>query len=171
MKSMQKAFSWLEVLLVLAIVVILAIVILPNFFGSSRAKDLTNTTLQIVGTVREAQSQSASQAQNTQWGIHFEHPSTPSQAPFYAIFRGTSYASGTVAGVYRLPPTLDYSSSTLPDGSYVDVVFSPISGIAIPSTTINLFVISNPSMSSTISISSVGEITVSPALPIEAPGS
>jgi len=150
----SRAFALLEAVIVMGILAAIALITLPSLFTGSHSADLTAATQQIIASAREAQSQSINQSSNTLWGIHFSNATnTP---PFYAIFAGSSYATGTVKSVYTLPSTLSYISSTLPTGSSVDVTFTPISGIASATTTIGIEVVAQPSLVSMITINAAG---------------
>ncbi|HVO28607.1 MAG TPA: hypothetical protein VMT81_01340 [Candidatus Paceibacterota bacterium] len=154
----RRAFTLVESIVTLALMVILAIVIAPSLLNGSHTNDLDNATEQITASTRDVQTKASSQAGGTAWGIHFANPTN--SAPYYAVFQGASYASGTVTSYERLPSTLGYVSSTLPLGGSVDITFSPISGAASASTTIGLYVLSQPSISSTITIASSGYIAM-----------
>lgn len=160
----NKAFSLIEMLVVIGIVAVIAVIALPSFFGGSHEADLSAATQQIVASARTAQSQAVNQTKDAQWGVYFSNATNT--APFYAVFNGSSYASGTVQDVYRLPSTVGFVSSTLPVGSSLSVTFSGISGAASASTTVKLYVISQPSLSSTISIAQTGVVAyVTPTAP------
>jgi sugar lactone lactonase YvrE/type II secretory pathway pseudopilin PulG len=153
-KNRSRAFALLEAVIVMGILAAIALITLPNLLAGSHSADLTATTQQILASAREAQSQSINQASNTPWGIHFANATNT--RPFYAIFVGNSYATGTVENVYALPSTLSYVSSTLSAGSSVDVIFTPISGIANATTTIGIEATAQPSLISIITISATG---------------
>jgi sugar lactone lactonase YvrE/Tfp pilus assembly protein FimT len=154
MNRKQRAFTLLEAVIVMGVLAVIALIILPNLLTNSHSADLTAITQQIVASAREAQSQSVSQSMNSPWGIHFSNATNT--RPFYAIFVGNSYATGTIKGVYTLPATLSYVSSTLPAGSSTDVTFSPISGIAGETATIGIEVVAQPSLVSIININAAG---------------
>ena len=160
-KPKGDGFSLVEVLVAVALMAALAAFIAPNLFSGSKFAELQSITREMVASAREAQSMSTSGAQGSAWGIHFDNPSNGT--PFYAIFIGNSYATGTVKDVYRLPASVAYVPSTLPVGTTRDVTFSNVSGVASVSTTIQLYVIAQPSLSSTIMITSLGNIAFADA--------
>jgi type II secretory pathway pseudopilin PulG len=149
----KTSFSLAEVLIVIAIVVVLGAVSTPFLIGRVATTDLGVTAQQMITLSREAQSRSASQDSNAQWGIHFENATQT--APFYALFRG-SYASTTAIGHYRLPADVGYVTSSIARGANKEIIFAKISGLPATSTAIQIYQISNPNNSSTISISANG---------------
>jgi sugar lactone lactonase YvrE/Tfp pilus assembly protein FimT len=157
---MRRGFTLLELGITLTIAVILGIIILPNLFGIGRQSDLNNTALQLRLRLDTARTDAIDQNQASSWGIHFLNPS--SGIPSYSVFKGNSYATGTVVGVYTFPSDISYASSTLASGASRDVVFLAPSGGASVSTTLTLIVTSNPAMSSSIAINLTGDISGGP---------
>jgi hypothetical protein len=90
--------------------------------------------------------------------VHFSNPSGTTS--FYALFQ-TSYSTATVVGgLYRLPPTVAFTTSTIASGATLDVIFSSLTGISSVSTSIGLYMPKqNTAFSSTISIASSGTVT------------
>ena len=154
---MRRGFTLIEMIITAAIVVILAAISLPGLLGGSQVSDLRSTSRALVASMRLAESQSVQEAQGMSWGIHLANPA--SSTPFYAVFSGTSYVTGTVASMYRLPSTVAFASSTLPIGSSTDVTFSVLSGLSSISTTFEFYLIAQPSLSSTISVASSGNVS------------
>lgn len=164
---MSKGFNLIELIVVLAVMALIAVFALPSFLGGARAADLNGATQDIVAALHQAQNQSAQELNNSQWGIHFNNPA--SGRPSYSLFMGGVYASGNVKGVYQLPPTLGFATATVPVDGSLDIIFSLLSGNVNAPATIKLYVISQPSLSSTIMISAPGRIaayTASTPLPI-----
>ncbi len=155
-KNMRKGFSLIEILVAVGIIAVVSLVVLPSFLGTSHQTVLNSAAQQIVSAVRESQSRSVSQTRGAQWGIHFDN--STNTAPFYAIFTGSSYGSGTTESHYQLPATIAFACSTLAPGSSMDVTFSPISGLASTPATIGIYAVSQPSLSSTITIAPTGVV-------------
>jgi prepilin-type N-terminal cleavage/methylation domain-containing protein len=167
---MRKGFTLIEALVVIAAMAIIAVFVIPNFLGGSHEADLNSTTQKIVSSLRQTQSQAADQTLGVQWGVHFAN--STNTTPFYAVFSGSSYASGTVQSVYTLPSTIAFMTSTLPIGSTEDVIFNTVSGASNMSTTIKLYVVSQPALSSTVVIGGIGQIagytpTTPPPIPTQ----
>lgn len=147
-------FTLTELLVVVGVIAVLAFVSFANFFGAKSSHDVTDTAQRIASLLREAQSRSVSQSSGARWGVHFEN----SSSSFYALF-SSAYSSATVSGYYPLPPTVAYDSSTIPVGSPLEITFKQISGTASVSASIRIYLASNPSLSSTISVASSGVVS------------
>src|SRR5882724_5912461 len=97
-KKNKSGFTLIELLLVMGITVIIASVGFVNLFGKRNTEQLASATKKITAVLREAQSNSITQASSTSWGVHFQSTTTS----FYALFAG-SYATGTVRSWEVLP--------------------------------------------------------------------
>ncbi|RJP45817.1 prepilin-type N-terminal cleavage/methylation domain-containing protein [Candidatus Parcubacteria bacterium] len=154
---MRRGVTFIEILLVVAITAILAGVTVVNLLGKRSGLELQTTTRQIVALLREAQSNSINQASSTSWGVRFENGT--STAPFYALFFG-AYATTTRSGYYRLPPNVRYATSSIPQGSSTNVLFSQITGFPLATTTVVLELLGGGTVaSSVIQVSRNGSIT------------
>lgn len=140
-------------------VVVIGLVTTLSLQGSRNTADAAGTAKQIVSLLRQAQSGAMAQKNESAWGVHFENPS--SSAPFFALFKGNSYASGTVQAQYRLSPNLAFQTSTVAANSYKDVVFSPVSGGTSQTDHIGTYVVSQPSIVATITVENTGRAAYS----------
>ncbi len=152
----RSAFSIIETLLVVALTIVLGLLALKSYSGSQGKTDLDGTTKQMAVILRQAQGQSMSQSSNTTWGVYFSN--TTATRPFFALISSSSYSTSTIAGRYILPTTLAFVTSTLAQGASLTVSFAPIIGTASASTSFTIYVMARPSLSSTISIASSGEV-------------
>lgn len=155
--SWRRGFTVIELILVLGIIVILSTVSFVGLSGRKNKTELDGVTKQMVSLLREAQSRAVSQSSSTVWGARFAN--VTSTSPFYALFVGATYSTSTERGHYALPSGIVYATSTLSLGSSTDIVFSQISGAASTSTSIKIYLSSQPSSSSTITVSSAGAIS------------
>ncbi len=154
----RNGFTLIEILVTVAIIVIIGAVVAVNISQRRVDTDLTSTTQEIATTLRQAQSDSMAVENGTTWGVHFSN--STATAPFYALFSGSNYSSGTAAGYYRLPSTVAYQPSTLAPGAAIDVVFSAVSGATLSTATIGLYMPNeNAAFSSTISVSLTGAVS------------
>ena len=151
-----KGFTVIELVLVLGIIAILSTVTFVGLSGRKSKTELDGVAKQMVSLLREAQSRAVSQSDSTVWGARFGN--STSTAPFYALFRGSSYSTSTERGHYALPSDMAYATSTIPTGSSTDIVFSQISGAASVSADIKIYLVSQPDSSSTISVGESGAI-------------
>jgi prepilin-type N-terminal cleavage/methylation domain-containing protein len=151
----RNGFTFAEMLVVVGIITLIAVVTFLNLSGRRGVTDLNNSKKQIGALLREAQSRSVSRDDDMRWGVHFENSTGTS--PFYALFSGV-YSSTNTISYYRLPSMVGYITSTLAIGSHKEIVFEKLSGITT-STSIAVYLISNPISSTTISIASSGALS------------
>lgn len=152
-RSARKAFTLLELLIVVGITTILAGVGISSYINQQRAKLLDTTAQEIVGYLRYAQQKSMAQEGGNQWGIHFENPASGND--FYALYTGTSYTSPEETRY--LPKQIEYEIPAA--GNTINVSFNKLTGTNATSTTQSITIKSNVTNStSTISISGQGVI-------------
>ena len=158
---MNKAFTLIELIISIGILAILAGVGFINIVNYKHRQDLTSTTQEIIEVVRNAQNRSLSQEATStagtggRWGVYFENP-TGSGNDFYELFKGTSYAGGTVVSKSVLPSNTQFEEPA--SGSSSTIIFSPITGLPNASATIKISLISSPTSSSTITVGANGNI-------------
>lgn len=148
---MRKGFTLAELLITIGIVVVFSMVAMASFVGRRNRSQLTTTMSAAAGMVREAQSRSASQSLDSAWGVRFSN-TTPA---FFALYYGT-YSTSTVASYYPLPSWVAYDTSVIAAGRYAEANFSQISGLASGSSTVKIYLVQDPGVSSTLSIASSG---------------
>lgn len=147
----MKAFTLLEVLVVVGIISILAGIVQLNLQPFGNQSDLTGSVQSIVSLLRKAQNLSISSKNLSPHGVHF-------QSNTYTLFQGPAYnASSTSNEVHALPSRLEFSSIAITGGN--DALFERIDGRTDNYGTIQLRVIANPSASSTILIEPSGNIS------------
>ena len=87
--------------------------------------------------------------------------------PFFVLFASSTWSpSVEVGGRHSLPASISYDSSIIAQGTANCVVFSEISGTPLSGTgcglnSIRIFSVSNPSLSSTISVATSGAVSYS----------
>jgi prepilin-type N-terminal cleavage/methylation domain-containing protein len=135
---MRKGFTLIEMMVVIGIIAALGVAAGLNLFGKKSGGDITDTTQSIGAVLREAQSDSVAQSQDAQWGVHFDN--TNPAEPYYALFYTTngSYSGATISSHYNLPADLCYASSTIAQGSSVNIIFNSISGAPTSGTSTSI---------------------------------
>jgi prepilin-type N-terminal cleavage/methylation domain-containing protein len=125
---MRKGFTLIELLITISIIVVLGVVATLNLSGTRNGDSLKDTTQDVASSLREAQSDSVAESHGAAWGVHFDN--TNPAAPFYSLFYTTNgaYASSTIAGEYPLPGGMCYTTSTVAQGSSVNIIFNEVSG-------------------------------------------
>jgi len=155
-----SAFTLIELIISISIIAILAGVGFMSIVNYKQRQDLTSTTQEIIEVVRNAQNRSLSQEATStagsggRWGVYFENPA--SGTDFYDLFKGTTYASGTMVSRSVLPSNIQFDIPA--SGSSSTIIFSPITGLPNAATTIKISLISSPTSSSTITINTNGTI-------------
>lgn len=152
---MRRGFTIVELLIVMGIIVLVGLGITVNLAGRKSTVELTLTTQRIAALLRQAQSRSMSQVSSTSWSIHLDNGSTP----FYALYAGGTYSTGSQDSRFALPTTLRFATTSVAQGNTADVFFAQLSGGASGSTSITLYMLNNSNSSSTISIDPSGSVS------------
>lgn len=151
----MKAFTLIELLIVIAIISVLAIVGVMNLVSHRQERDLNFTVQEIITVLRNAQDRSIAQEEGSRWGIYFNNP-TGGSNDFYELFKGVSYAGGTVASKIFLRSNIQFDIPS--SNSFSTVIFTPITGLPNALATVKISLIGKPTSSSTIIINTNGEI-------------
>jgi len=156
MKRLKKFFGYTltELLIVIAIIGIISGIVFVSSPNLRRFKELTLTTQEIMSVIRDTQNRSMTQESGQRWGIRFQNSTSTNHS--YTVFKGLSYASGTVVATYYLKPYIQFSDPST--GLAKEVVFLPISGLPQASTTIKINLVPNSNVSTTIVINENGKI-------------
>ncbi|MBI5306408.1 type II secretion system protein [Candidatus Wolfebacteria bacterium] len=152
----MKGFTLIELLIVISITAILAVGVSSfNLFGYRNKQDLDLTAREIVVILRNAQDRSISQESGGNYGVYFDN--IDANGAFYDLFNGASYSSGTI--IKKIPLKNNISFVIPQNGASSSVVFSPLSGIPVSSSTVAISLKSDILSSSTIIINSNGNIS------------
>ena len=153
-----KAFTLLELLIVISITATLSVVGVGFYVNQQKAKILENTAQEIANYLRYAQQKSISQEGGNQWGVHFENPTSSSD--FYALytFDNNCATSSSPIETRYLPSGIEFSSP--PSASSTNISFNKLTGTNCSETSQSLVIQSTSSNATkTISVSSQGLIT------------
>ncbi|MEK7507861.1 MAG: prepilin-type N-terminal cleavage/methylation domain-containing protein, partial [Patescibacteria group bacterium] len=131
----RRGFSLIEFAIVIVLIIIVSGVSLINLLGSRNRANLDSSARKISAMLREAQSRSAVQESGSAWGVHFEN--STNTAPFYALFYN-SYGASTAVERYPLPNLVSYATSSISQGSFLEITFAQISGFPSASTSVIL---------------------------------
>jgi len=123
LKLKRKAFTLLELLIVIGITAVLSAVGVGFYVNQQKTKILDNTAQEIANYLRYAQQKSIAQEQGLQWGVHFDNPTSGSD--FYALYTGTTYSS-PIETKY-LPAGIEFQTPT--SGNSVNVSFNKLTGL------------------------------------------
>jgi len=128
-RKARKAFTLLELLIVVGITTILAGVGISTYINQQRAKLLDTSVQEIVGYLRYAQQKSIAQESSNQWGIHFGNPSLGDD--FYALYTGSGYTFPEETRY--LPKGIEFETPAT--GSSSSISFIKLTGTSAAGTT------------------------------------
>ncbi len=153
-KIERRGTTLVELLITTGIIVIIATLMIPSFINFQNRKVLSNSTVELLGYLRDVQQKSISQEGGNQWGIYIE---TSGSRDSYKIFYGPSYAGGTVTTVVYLPVKIQFINPT--QGLTREIIFSKLTGLPASSDTISLSLIDSSSICESIGINIAGLIS------------
>jgi prepilin-type N-terminal cleavage/methylation domain-containing protein len=142
----KQGVTLLEIMIVLAIVVILIAVVVPQFSRMRENQALKNAVIDVVSTLNKARSQTLASVDSSEYGVHFE-------ANHVIIFKGVVYSAGVSSNEVTdviSPATISNISLT---GGATDVYFSRLSGAPSKTGTIT---IASPNFSKVVTVSTTG---------------
>ena len=126
-------FSLAELLVAISIMAILAAVGFSNYTGFRNKHSVEAEIEKLTAVIRETMGLSRSQADGSQWGVHFANP-TGAGNDFYEIWKGGSYASSTVTQKMSLSNSVRFTDPA--DNSTKDAIFGKATGLPSVSSTI-----------------------------------
>lgn len=126
----MRGYTLLELLIVIAIIVIVAILISGAFSSFRTNNSLVEADSNIIGFLNEARSNTLGSLNNNTWGVHFEQTKI-------VLFSGAVYNAADSANTpYPLPFDLQISAINL--GGPTEVVFARLTGDASISGTVTI---------------------------------
>lgn len=134
--SKRGGFSLIELSIVIVFVGVVSVVAVTTLWSSRSKTEIDSSAKQIVALLREAQSRSVAQEDNSVWGVYFEN--STATTPFYALFKGSSYSSSSVVTRKILPGRVQFPTSSISSGGTLTITFTKTSGIPSTSTSISL---------------------------------
>ncbi|HDH31509.1 MAG TPA: type II secretion system protein [Candidatus Wolfebacteria bacterium] len=151
----NRSFTLIELVIVISITLLLFSAGFLKLLDYRQHQALKLTKQNIAAVLRNAQNLSISQESGNRWGIHFENPSG-SGNDFYELFSGVSYSTSTVISKNNLDPELQFNDPA--SGVSENIIFLPLSGKLSAAASINISLVSDTSVSSTIIINANGQI-------------
>lgn len=136
----MKGFSFIEIILVLAILSIIAAVSLPSFFGYKTITALKEGEKSIISKLRQAQGKAISNENFKKWGVRFVNP-LGSPTSYYELFNTpTNYADVTkvIVETIFLPDGIDFDTLPADGAAAIDVIFNQLLGTIDIAKTINI---------------------------------
>jgi prepilin-type N-terminal cleavage/methylation domain-containing protein len=144
-KKFIKGFTLVEILLVVGIFSVLVFASIPLVRGVMYQNDLESTSLLVVSTIRQAESNARNGLEDSEWGVRINYP-------LLILFKGNSYASRDASRDVNF--TLN---SNITFTGISEIAFSKMH--AIPSTTGNIIFSNLNNITSTININAKGRLS------------
>lgn len=130
-RKKYSGFSLLELLLVLAILAVIIGITAGSYGRYQRTVELDEEANRMYGTLQRARGNAVALEQGYAWGIRFDN--TSAQAPFFALFSGTSYTGSGTTSVYYLPASVEFEDPSA--GNASEIIFSKRAGTTTAATT------------------------------------
>ncbi len=142
----MRSFTLIEVLLVAAIIVALALLTLPIGIRFYKTQQLDTTTDGIIQALRRAQLKAMSQT-NDNFGIYLGSGQTGQ----YSLFKGDSYEARTDEEIFEIINSISFSGVS-------EVVFSKLQGLPTLTGSGDDIILTADSETRTININEIGRI-------------
>jgi len=151
----KKGFIFIELVVIIGILVILAAIAFPAFRFFQKESDLNNSAEQIINTLRLAQNKTLASEGDSQWGLYFSATTSPHQ---YTLFQGANYASRQVSldETHKLPKNIEIYEINLGGGG-TETIFERVSGITQQFGTIALRLKTDNTKTATVHIENSGQ--------------
>ncbi|MFC1701097.1 Tfp pilus assembly protein FimT/FimU [Patescibacteria group bacterium] len=143
----MKGFTFIELLIVIAIMLVIAVAASPIYGNLMASSQLNENTSQIIQIVRTAREQSSAWLNDSAHGVYFNITEKK-----YILYQGDSYASRNTN--YDRETSLDSSLSLSTTLSNNEINFSK--GLGMPNNTGNITLSHDASNSRIITINSFG---------------
>lgn len=150
-------FTFVEVLITVAVITILGSIALVSFNASRNVRDLSTTEQNVLSVLRLAQSKTLAGENDSAWGVHLESNQI-------TLFQGSTYASSPLKQTYALPDSVEVTGVLL-NGGGSDVIFKRVTGETDQTGTFTLNVIANPSHSRSITVNGSGNVYETASFP------
>lgn len=146
--SVSRGYSYVQILLVIALLAMLAAVTSPYYLQWQQRQRLASTTLLVFSDLRIVQTRAKQRTHDAVWGMHIDD-----SAKAYIIFHGLTY---NPADQYNYSVSYPASVTLSPNQ---DMVFSPVTGaVSSGSTVVTVSSVNFPTETEQITLNDVGLI-------------
>ena len=148
-RASSRGFSFIEIIVVIAIFSLIATVGLQSFSLFKKNLDLNAATDTAVSLLSQARSKTVAAEEGAQYGVHFESGAMVS-------FAGTSYIPGAIGNEQFFLPTTVEMATIAVSGGGSDVIFEKLTGETTRDGTITFRLKSDTSRVRTVLILATG---------------
>ncbi len=154
-KSKKKGISAIEVITTVSIVVLITVVVLPQFSKIKERQSLNNSASTVITALNKASSQSLASVDSYVYGVRFN-------ANSIVVFRGTTYSASTLNETLDIPSPSSITDVTLNGVSAIpgEMYFNRLTNIPSKTGTVT---ITTGSSQKIITIGATGIVSVSGA--------
>ena len=150
--SVNRGVTFVELLIVLAIIGIIVAITLPSFSSIKENQVLNNAVENVVSALNKARTQTLSSLESSEYGVHFESDQI-------VIFKGKVYSAvdpDNESVEITSPATISNVTLGGVSGSEGELYFARLSGVPDKSGTVTVSIAGN---SKIITISSTGTVS------------
>ena len=146
---MDKGFTFLELLIVLAVLSTITVIGADSMRAFAETSSLNSATDSVLAAVEQAHSRTLASKQSSQYGVHFQNDQV-------ILFQGATYTAGSASNtVTMLPPRSQIATVSLTGGGN-EVIFNRLTGATAQPGSIILSSRQNASVQKTIIILTTG---------------
>ncbi|MDD4803789.1 MAG: prepilin-type N-terminal cleavage/methylation domain-containing protein [Candidatus Pacebacteria bacterium] len=147
-KDFNFGFSFVEIIIVLAIISSLSAIVVLSFSKVGGVQSLEKTTISVISILNEAKSMAVSSKDYSDYGVRVENNKLIS-------FKGNY---GNENKIYNIPNLVEISDISIDGVTNNDVIFKKVSGSTNATGTITISVVDNLTVNNSIKISTTGLI-------------
>ena len=154
LRDPHGGFTFIELLVVIGVVAILASGVLVAYRAASGGIELKTNAFKVVDVLNLARQRTIASLGSSEYGVHFE-------ANQYVLFKGAAYSAPDSDNIfYALPDTLEIADVSLAGGGF-ETVFDRITGKTAQSGSLKVRLVSDIGKFKTINILSSGRADIS----------
>lgn len=148
----SEGYTFVELIVVIAILGILMAIIIPSFAGFRQSSALNGDTMNLITLINRARLLSVADKGDVQYGIHLE-------AGKVVLYQGSTYSSGASTNEsYPFSSGITLSNLVI-NGGGSEILFAKVTGATTQAATMTLLSAGN-SASTTIAVLPVGVATI-----------